>query len=112
MPKTKPNELNIPKPDDVDELVSFHIPKSLEQQSLAVQIEAKGPVEAKMFAELIVNTVNLLEAVGENMSPGNDTVWAMTEAAIIGEHATFTVAPYSRADIDAYLAEQEARDGE
>lgn len=110
MPKTKPNELNIPKPNGVDELVSFNIPKVFEQSSLTVQLKAKGPVDARIFAKLVTTTIKLLEAVGKNVNPDNDTYWCLTEAAIIGEHATFTLSPYSRAAVGQHLAEQEARD--
>jgi hypothetical protein len=96
------NNLSVPKPDSVEDITSYAIPKVLTNASIVVQFKSRGPVKAEDFASLIDNTVNLLQSLAKDGDP--PIMWSITEAAIIGEHAGFTLTAYDPADIEAHLA--------
>ena len=78
-----------------------HQPEAFRAGCLTVKITCNGPVVAKEFAELIISTVELLEAVGEGTEGCPNLVYQLVETAVIGEVAVFTVSGLTEAQVAA-----------
>ena len=79
---------------------AFCVPKSLEKRTivLTVNCHKDTPLPARRFAALIQAQVGLLEAIDKEQNGGKRTLeWCVTEAAVIGDRASFSVTGYHRA---------------
>jgi hypothetical protein len=64
---------------------------------LVIQIDTDDkPVEATAFADMIKHAVAALKAIGKNVSPKSTLKWAIIEAAICGDRASFTLRAYDK----------------
>lgn len=77
---------------------NFQLPDGHLKSTIVCQIKGckDVPVSAKNFAKLIKAQVALLEALEREKSGKVTTEWCLTESAVIGENASFTVTGYPK----------------
>lgn len=73
----------------------FVHPKEWDSNRMSVTLKGHEdcPVDPKVFAKMILDTVKLLEAVDADTNPENkkSVGWMLIEAAVIGKDASFTL---------------------
>ena len=78
----------------------FRHPKDWDNVRITTVIRGKkdAPIDARRFGKLIVANVKLLESLAKEVAPDErkDILWAIIEANMIGQDASYTLQAYSK----------------